>query len=510
MSIYVLDSTTKTIIVNMVSAAQTTNPDYVVGYADSNGTVFTEGSADGALNGTTNVTVCSAPAPGYRRIIKSIDICNRDNKINTVRVIYNNNGTQRIIANVTLGINETYTLDGTYDSSGALKTTLATVPEVSGFSGFILNSVASSITVSGFRFGYASALVRFTSNATVADVAATPVNQSQLTVAVPSQIYSFASGITGTLQVITANGFSSNQIPWQIGVSPTGGTISVSGGFRTHVFTTSDNFVVSASYIPTTISYLIVGGGGGGGQSLAGGGGGGGIIQNTGRSIAAGSFPVIVGGGGANRTNGSPSSFYGESVLGGGGGGERQGGTAPQTGGANGGGGNADTGGTTGATGTVPSTTVPNSTGYGGYSGGNGGGGSPAYPGAGGGGAGGNGSTPPSSSSGGGAGGPGRQINLVGYGNYYWGGGGGGSSYTTGAGGGTGGQGGGGGGSCDVAPAGAGGQGGLNNGSAGTAAANSTGGAGGANTGGGGGSGAHSTGQGGTGGSGIVIIRYAV
>lgn len=121
MSVFILDSTTKTIKVALSSAVATTNPDYTVSYADNTGTAFTEGSSDGALSGTTDVTICSAPAASTRRVIKGITIQNRDTAAVTAIIKYDNNGTQRIIARVTLAVNDTWTTDGTFDSTGALK-----------------------------------------------------------------------------------------------------------------------------------------------------------------------------------------------------------------------------------------------------------------------------------------------------------------------------------------------------------------------------------------------------
>ena len=127
MSTLVLDSTTKTIKVNMSGAAATTNPDYIVSYADNNGTAFTEGALDGALNGVTDVTVVSAPASSTRRIIKKIFIENKDTAAVTITVKYDNNGTQRTLVKVTLNVGDTWSSDGTYDTNGALKQTLGAV-----------------------------------------------------------------------------------------------------------------------------------------------------------------------------------------------------------------------------------------------------------------------------------------------------------------------------------------------------------------------------------------------
>lgn len=118
----VLDATTKTITAVMSGAAATTNPDFTVAYADNNGTTFTEGANDGAFNGTSSVTLCSAPASSTRRVINSITIENKDTAAVTITIYYNNNATLRNIAKVTLQVGDTWTTDGQYDTNGNLKT----------------------------------------------------------------------------------------------------------------------------------------------------------------------------------------------------------------------------------------------------------------------------------------------------------------------------------------------------------------------------------------------------
>lgn len=127
MSTLVLDSTTKTIKAVMSGAAATTNPDFTAAYADSTTSSLVEGANDGALNGTTAVTLVSAPAASTRRVIKSLTIQNRDTASVTVTIIYDNNGTQRQLAKVTLAVNDTWTTDGTFNAMGSLKSALGVV-----------------------------------------------------------------------------------------------------------------------------------------------------------------------------------------------------------------------------------------------------------------------------------------------------------------------------------------------------------------------------------------------
>jgi hypothetical protein len=131
----VLDTTTKSITVAMSGAAATTNPDFVTAYSDDNGTTFVEGSSDGALNGTSQVTLVSAPAASTRRLIKTIYIENRDTAAVTVTITLNNSSTLRNIAKVTLQVGDTWSTDGTTDTNGNLKTVIGSVNLSSGVTG---------------------------------------------------------------------------------------------------------------------------------------------------------------------------------------------------------------------------------------------------------------------------------------------------------------------------------------------------------------------------------------
>jgi hypothetical protein len=290
----------------------------------------------------------------------------------------------------------------------------------------------------------------------------------------------------------------------------TGGTVTISGEYIIHSFTT----LGPSSFIPAfsgNVEVLLVGGGGGGGRSLGGGGGGGGVIYMPSVSVTSGtSYPVVVGDGGPSGSNGEASSVFDANAAGGGTSGIHDNGIG--TAGGSGGGapsnnsilnqGGASSGNSLG----------PNS----GFIYGNRGGNmtttrtilnSGPSRAAGGGGAGGQVVDTDSNiigdtgQIGAGSGGVGITNSILGT-MYYWGGGGGGgaSSEQLGGWGGLGGGGGGGGAS----------GGGFGGGLAFTSGANGSstnGGNGGANTGGGGGGGNYNH-LGGTGGSGIVVIRY--
>ena len=147
----VLDATNKSITVTMATSATTTNPDFVAAWSDDTGTSFTEGASDGALNGSSQVTLVASPAASTRRLIKSIYIENRDTVANTITVTYNNGGTLRNISKVTLQVGDTWSTDGTTDTNGNLKTIQSPVSLTSGVTGTlpVLNGGTGVTTSTG-------------------------------------------------------------------------------------------------------------------------------------------------------------------------------------------------------------------------------------------------------------------------------------------------------------------------------------------------------------------------
>ena len=144
----------------------------------------------------------------------------------------------------------------------------------------------------------------------------------------------------------------------------TGGTTVTCGNYKTHIFTSSSNFVVcsvASCSADNVVDYMVVAGGGGGGKSSGGGGGAGGfrmsndtcmpapqtspLAVSTGITVSATSYPITVGAAGAGTcspgtgTQGGTSTFSTISSAGGGGGEPYGVTTAAGTGGSGGGGG---------------------------------------------------------------------------------------------------------------------------------------------------------------------------
>jgi hypothetical protein len=281
-------------------------------------------------------------------------------------------------------------------------------------------------------------------------------------------VYSNSGTLTNTAPLITA----------------TGGTITTSGGFKYHTFTSSGTFQVTAG--SGLVEVFVLGGGGAGGGDAsgltfyAGGGGGGGGLYNPAYYVEVSSYTVTVGAGGTPNVlsngyggDGSNSVFGNITALGGGGGSRGNSDSSTTFVGRDGGSGGG--GGSSNGIGGISTQAISNGVAYGNN------GGTASGIGGGGGGIG----TQPAAN---GFGGLGRFIfNLA----NRIGGGGGAGTFTNSGGNGRDG----------------GGNGGYWNGSD---SSNSSGAAGTANTGGGGGGLGYNVGSGGAGGSGIVIVRYKV
>lgn len=504
--IFVLDSTTKTLKAALTANVATSNPEFTVAYADSNGSVFTEGSSDGVLSNTANVTMVGAPAAGFRRIVKSLTIFNKDTASVTIDLKYDNNGTHRIATKIPLATNETFTLDGIYDSGGNLRTSNSKgMPYIATVNGIIYKGITNTLTVTGGNFILAPAIARFRFNNTIYDSSFTFTSTIAQTITVPASVSSLANNPIGTFQILDVYGRESNTLPTTVVDAPTGGTITQTGNVRVHLFTSSATFTTNASI---TVRYLCVAGGGGGGADMGGGGGAGGYLAADTFSMSAGTYTITVGGGGAGApagyapspsagTNGQNSSIIGPGVsitsIGGGGGGSTHRAdtltSRPAGTGGSGGGSSGDTGNYAPGTPGQGNRGGPSNGQW--YSGSGGGAGAAGV------------STP-------GAGGVGIANDILGT-SYFWAGGGGGGGYSSS--GGAGGNGGGGGGAINSPAGGSGYNAGSSGGGGATGTqANTPGGAGGANTGGGGGGASHynTSSTGGNGGSGIVVLRFTV
>lgn len=118
----------------------------------------------------------------------------------------------------------------------------------------------------------------------------------------------------------------------------TGGTITTSGNYKIHTYTSNGTFTVTAPGTNPTVDYLVVAGGGQGGYGSGGaagrgggGGGAGGMLFGSLGGLSAQAYSITVGVGGSGQCNcgqgntGGPSIFSSVYAYGGGGGGGCQG-----------------------------------------------------------------------------------------------------------------------------------------------------------------------------------------
>ena len=377
-----------------------------------------------------------------------------------------------------------------YNDGSSWKKISPVIPVLSSITGNIFAGSATTLTLAGTGFLSANLVINFTqsSDSIDTDVTVTPSSDTAASVAVPAAVYNNVTANNVVTITITNSDQGSVSTTKTALALPSGGSITTSGSFRIHTFTSSGTFV---NTIPdNSVEYLVIAGGGSGGNSenfsstgSSGGGAGGyrcsvsgensggGASAESALTLSAASYTVTIGAGGASVSghgagnNGNNSVFGSITSLAGG-----------KGGGGSSGAGNGGSGGGQGYQGSIGS----------GTSGQGHNGGSFSDPeGAGGGGAG---AVGVNGSGNGGAGGAGVSSNINGSATTRAGGGGG--SGGSGSNGGAGGSGGGG---------------------AGTSGNNTSGGSGSANTGsGGGGTGPGNGGNSGAGGSGIVIVRYTV
>lgn len=399
-------------------------------------------------------------------------------------------GAQRY--NTDLGVMEYYNGTNWFKISAQL----AALDSVSGI---IYAGLETTLTLSGSGFLTDTLTVNFnqSSDGINVDVDVTASSDTSATVTVPSSVYSnVTAGNAVTIKVTNTDGSQSSGVDKTAVALPSGGTLTTSGNYRIHTFTSSGTFTNTVSNLE--VEYLVIAGGGGGGSDYGGGGGAGGYRcsvsgETSGRGTSAessltlstGNKTVTVGAGGSGATlsesegnQGSNSVFDTITSIGGGyGSGENN--KLP--------GGNGGSGGGTNY-GNPPGGSGGSGTSGQGYDGGDGVSG-PSYSQGGGGGAGSAGANATPSSNG--NGGNGLASSITGSSITRAGGGGGGYSSDQNIAGASGGSGGGGNGGAS------------NNGSGQNGDTNK-------GSGGGGAGGSASSAVGGNGGSGIVIVRYDV
>ena len=253
-----------------------------------------------------------------------------------------------------------------YDGTNWISTNL--IPTINSITGTIYAGVATTLTLSLTNATDTIDVKYYEGGTLLATDAGVTVTSGSATSTVPSAVYGQTGGDTITIQITNQDGTpSSNSVNKTVTATPTGGTITTSGSYRIHTFTSSSSFVVPTGMTLSNVEYVVVAGGGGGGAGNRGGGGGaggyrssvsgessgGGASAESKLTLTAGSYTVTVGAGGVTYPystdhagpyageNGANSVFGSITSTGGGGGGYGDNGGAnqdPQSGGSGGGG----------------------------------------------------------------------------------------------------------------------------------------------------------------------------
>lgn len=234
--------------------------------------------------------------------------------------------------NTTIGSVEFYT--------GIVWVATNLIPELVSVTGFVHNLVATELTITALNTTD-NVTVKFsdgtTTLATVTDV---PVTSGSLTVTVPAGVYNATVGTTVSISIENSDGTpSSNTMTKTVLATPDGGTRTISGNTVTHVFTQgTSNFTVPATRSLSNVNILLVGGGGGGGGAFCGGGGAGGIVFAENANVSPDTYSISVGAGGTgglgwqnvgamHGSDGGDTTGFNVTASGGGGGSEFSGGS---------------------------------------------------------------------------------------------------------------------------------------------------------------------------------------
>ena len=223
------------------------------------------------------------------------------------------------------------TYNGAVNWQSAIKTSDFTA--VSG-EGYFVNTTSGAITVTLPASPSAGAIVAIkdyagtfaSNNLTIARNSSNiqgAANNSLIETNRASIVLVFADSTKGWLYTNESNVGDNQILPF---VAATGGTITTSGDFKIHTFTSSGTFTVTSAGGPggsNTVDYLVIAGGGGSGAEVGGGGGAGGYRESFpnpatgGLSVSAQGYPITVGGGGAGHSGpgGGPGTQGSSSVF---------------------------------------------------------------------------------------------------------------------------------------------------------------------------------------------------
>lgn len=269
---------------------------------------------------------------------------------------YTGTGSSSPITATGLQSNSSYTFTAT--ATNANGTSISS----SSSNSITATTVPQAPTISSVTHGFEHVSIAFTENATGGSsitgftVTSNPGSATANGSTSPLKVTGLTGGTSYTFTATATNANGTSSASSNSGAATpftaTGGTIGTYTGFRVHTFTGTSAFTLTGN--SATVDYLVVAGGGGGGRGCcggaAGGGGAGGMLQASNYSISPATHTITIGGGGAGNTgstggNGVASSI-GSLISSTGGGGGGRAGLTGNNGGSGGGGGQSNAAGT--------------------------------------------------------------------------------------------------------------------------------------------------------------------
>ena len=133
-----------------------------------------------------------------------------------------------------------------YDNKANWKGFSPIDPTLTNISGTVYVGQAATLTLTGTNFLTANLQVNFVqaSRSVNVNVTVTPASTTSASVAVPASVYNnVQNGDVLTIKVINSDGGISDGLNTTVVALPTGGTITTSGSYRIHTFTSSGDFV---------------------------------------------------------------------------------------------------------------------------------------------------------------------------------------------------------------------------------------------------------------------------
>ena len=146
--------------------------------------------------------------------------------------------------------------------NGAWQATNA-APTISSISGTIYTAIAQTLTLNVSETTATVDVLYYESSTLLATDSGRTVTSGSCTSTTVAAVYNQTAGDTITIKVKNSTGAESNGVDKTVTASPSGGTITHTGGKTYHKFTSNGTFTNTVSGL--SVDYVIVAGGGGGG-----------------------------------------------------------------------------------------------------------------------------------------------------------------------------------------------------------------------------------------------------